>query len=393
MSEQTDRPEENKSATQPTPPPSPYAGESAPKEYITIPAGTVSPQETPLPQTPTQAAPAYPEMPAGYQQPGAVPGQQTPPPGYGYQPQPGYQYPPQGYGAPQYPYPPQGNYYTQTPYPPQAPQKKRVWPWVLTICLIVGMLGIGGCVSCVALTSAIIDEVPSYSYDYPYEYDYNYDYTYPYGNDLDDDFLDGLLSDDWSGTSATATLEELEALVEDQPSKIENGTYSTGIFTVGADKDIAPGIYYLEGSQTEEGSFSVYEKTGKDEYTLSTPIAYFGNYYVELADDNVILFFGPEDATMYPAKDAPKVTESPLKSGCYLVGTDIEPGTYKVAYQKGLPEDASQEAGVYIMKDLNWSENSITESYALIAGGSHTITIKAGEYVELYGATMALEKE
>lgn len=391
MTEHIENPEENTTNTQPTPPPSPYENESKTKEYITIPAGTVAPQAPPAPQPPYPPAQTAPPT---FGQPNMTPGGQTPPPpGYAYPPQPGYQYPPQGHGVPQQHYPPQGYYYAQPPYPPQAPQKKRVWPWVLTICLLIGFLGIGGCVSCTFITAAILDDYPSYPYDY------DYDYGYPYNYDFDEDILDeldGLFSDDWSGPSSTVTLSDLEDLVKDKPSTVkdrESSICSTGIFEVGSDKDIDPGLYYLEGSQTEEGSFSVYEKLGKDEYALAVPVAYFGNYYVDLKADDVILFFGPEDATMYPAKDAPKVTESPLKSGCYLVGTDIDPGTYKVTYQKGLPEDSSQAAGVYIMKDVKWEDDSITESYALIAGGSHTITVKSGEYVELYGATMTLEEK
>ena len=71
------------------------------------------------------------------------------------------------------------------------------------------------------------------------------------------------------------------------------------------------------------------------------------------------------------------------------MGIDIPAGTYKVVAQSDAPATKSQEAAAYVMKDLDFDDDSILETKYVIAGGSQTITVSQGQYVELYAATMA----
>ncbi|MGI6104862.1 MAG: hypothetical protein ACOYD7_01560 [Raoultibacter sp.] len=371
------QPEPATNQVTPAAPPSPYENPTGAQDTPSVSADAQTNQATPVvpeqnyqpappqaqqtyQQAPNQAPQGYPQAPPppGYQQQGQQPYQQAP--GYQQQGQQPYRQAP-GYQQ-QAPYP-------QPPYPPQAPQKKKVWPWVLAICLIIGVLGLGGCVGCVTC-AAILAEDNSFerdveSYIDEFSYDEN-DYT----------------------SSYTFSLDEIKDINSDLPSTVENGTYSLGVYEVGKNKDLAAGLYFLEGSQSEEGSYMVYEKVATDEYEIKSSVAYFGNYFAELSEDDIIVFYSPDNAKMYPAPNEAVEVGSPILSGCYRVGTDIPAGSYTVTIQSDTPSDASQESGVYIMKDLLWDNDSLLENYYLIAGGSHTITVTDGQYVELFGATM-----
>ena len=103
------------------------------------------PGQQPLQGQPGQPAPdgyGQPGPPWGaYGQPAQQPFQQPGQPPYGQPGRPPYQQPPV---PPMPPY--QQQAYAQ---PPRQPRKKA-WPWVLGICLLVVVLGLGGCVGCVS---------------------------------------------------------------------------------------------------------------------------------------------------------------------------------------------------------------------------------------------------
>ena len=46
------------------------------------------------------------------------------------------------------------------------------------------------------------------------------------------------------------------------------------------------------------------------------------------------------------------------------------------------------ESAAYVMKDLEFEDDSIVETKYVIAGGSQTITVTDGQYVELFAAVM-----
>ncbi|MCL2888973.1 MAG: hypothetical protein FWE65_00955 [Eggerthellaceae bacterium] len=365
----------------PPPPPSPYEAQAAQPS----PAAQAYP---PYQAAPPQPYPPYPGVPPQAVPPQApVPPQGFPPPPQAYPPYPGYPpqaaVPPQGYppypGMPPQGYQPQAGYQSPYGYPPPAyqspygypgyaqsppPKKKLVWPWVLGGCILLAILGLAGCVSCF---NAILDQYDSDPYgwlDDPY---YNEYYDYPYGS---------------------YTLDDLRYLVPNAQNKIVDGRATTGIYEVGKGKDLQPGLYYMEGSQTVEGEFFIFKLESNGMFSIYVNVVYFGNYYVELQEGDAIVFMAPDFATMYRAPSEPMKLSAPYKSGCYRVGIDIPAGSYTITYQSDAVDDAIGEAGAFIMKNMAWNDDSILEAYFVMKGGSHTITVKEGQYLELYQAQM-----
>lgn len=392
-----------------TPPPSPYASENpqapAPQDaqpYDPPQGQPVAPAMPPAASAQTSYdAPS--QQPYAGQQPKAFPYQQPPygQPPYGQQQPPVSPYqqhpippaqPPYGQQPPysQHPYgqPPYG----QPPYPcaPQPPRKKKVWPWVLGACLLVILLGMGGCVGCMAcsiLTSDYTGTTSRYpNGNAPYGYDDGYRHGYGYDDSTDSDSSDL--------NSPTFSKSEIEKIAKEhygvEGGAAEGNKCTPGVYEVGVDKDIEPGLYYLEGSQTEEGSYLTFDRVDNSNvYTLDDSVVYFGNYFAEFEEGDLVVFAAPKDASMYPAPGKALNVSAPYRSGVYRVGIDIPAGTYKVVAQSDAPATKSQEAAAYVMKDLDFDDDSILETKYVIAGGSQTITVSQGQYVELYAATMA----
>lgn len=318
------------------------------------------------PAAPT-AGPAMPPPPP-IQQPYAQQPQQP------YVQQPYGQAPQQPYGQQPYgaaPQPPYG-YPVQPPYPaaPQQP-KKKVWPWVLAGCLLVFLLGIGGCVGCVSCATMLGDRY-SNSYD-----DSDYSYTYPYGD-----------SSDEPSTSGSFTYEAIKEAAGDLPNEIANGKCSPGVYRVGAGQDIEPGRYFFEGSTDAEGYFSVFDDADTSgNYGVESAIAYFGNYFADLEEGDLVVFMGADDDRMYTADKANFKPEAPYESGLYRVGTDIPAGTYAIAVQNEAAAVADQDSAAFVMKDLAFDDDSITDTKYVLKGGSQTVTVKDGEWLELFAAT------
>lgn len=338
----------------------------------------------------------------GQQYPPATPtgGAPVPPPPPGSQPyalqQPSYGAPQQPYGqAPQQPYgqqpygaapqPPYG-YPVQPPYPaPPAQPKKKAWPWVLAGCLLVFLLGIGGCVGCVSCAMMIdsnyngsFDPYYDDEYDGPYDpFSDDYSYNYPYGDS----------SGSYDG-SGYLTYEAIKEAAGDLPNEIVDGNCSSGVYRVGAGQDIEPGRYFFEGSMDEEGYFSVFDSAGSSGgYDIESAISYFGNYFGDLEEGDLVVFMGAGDDRMYLADKADFKPEAPYDSGLYRVGTDIPAGTYTVTAQDEAAAVADQDSAAFVMKNLDFDDDSITDTKYVLKGGSQTVTVKDGEWLELFAAT------
>ena len=141
----------------------------------------------------------------------------SPHPPYGQPAQPPYggQAPQQPYGQPPYgaaPQPPYG-YPAQPPYPAEPAQpKRRAWPWVLSGCLLVLLLGIGGCVGCVSCAVMLDDRYGSpYEYGGSYLFD-DYGYSFPF------DGFDGSSGGNSNG-SGYHTYEAIKEAAGDLPSE------------------------------------------------------------------------------------------------------------------------------------------------------------------------------
>ena len=49
------------------------------------------------------------------------------------------------------------------------------------------------------------------------------------------------------------------------------------------------------------------------------------------------------------------------------------------------PHDASQDYAAYVMQDLDFDDDSITDSVYLLRGSTQTITVNDGDWLELFG--------
>lgn len=336
-------------------------------------------------QQPPYGQQPYGQQPHQTQQPYAQPYQSHQPYGYPQQQPYGQQpYQPQPYGSPAYqpPQPPQNTYPPYGAYG-QEPPKKKVWPWVLVGCLLIGLLGLGGCVGCVACTSMVTDSnrySNSYGYGYGDGYDYDYDYDY-------DDY-DYLYGDDYDDYYFGYSHSEIMADKSSYDNRIEGGLISNGIYEVGIDID--PGRYFLEGDAVQESRYYLYQlnEDATDSYKVSSSVVYFGNYYVDLKMGDIIEFSPVSDHSMMVVANASFAPTAPYTNGLYLVGTDIPAGSYTVTYDDASAVNASMEAAAYIMKDLEWDDDSITDRYYAAKGGSHTITLTDGQWVEAYAVTL-----
>ena len=106
---------------------------------------------------------------------------------------------------------------------------------------------------------------------------------------------------------------------------------------------------------------------------------YFGNYLTELDRGDVIAFLPGDDSLhMYPVAKAAFSPEAPYRSGLYRVGTDIPAGTYTITVQEDAAAHTSNDSGAFVMKDLDFDDDSITDTKYVIAGGSQTVTVQDG---------------
>ena len=131
-------------------------------------------------------------------------------------------------------------------------------------------------------------------------------------------------------------------------------------------------------SDIDEGSFE-----------LEDSIVYFGNYFIELEAGDLLVFVSNDDSLKgYLAASASVNVQAPYDCGLYRVGTDIPAGTYTITVSEPAADVASMECAAYTMKDIEWNDDSITNEAYVVLGGSQTVTVQNGDWLELY-ATIA----
>lgn len=265
--------------------------------------------------------------------------------------------------------------------PPAPTVKRKKWPWILAICIVAGIVMLGGIAAC---TSAVMSAA-----FHTLQHNERY---YDYDDLFNHDTQDGLWNYYYGGMDTT-----FESLLDtfnvEEGEITADGLYARGAYRVGGDNGIAPGLYYLEGSQNGVSNFFVFhsENTADDAenatYDVQASVEYFGNYYAELVEGDAI-FYVPfsKNSTMFVASDQPMDVVPPYKSGCYRVGIDIPAGTYTITCDADAARETDSEAGAYVMKDLAFDADSIIESALVIKGGRQTITVENGQYLELFAA-------
>ncbi len=395
----------------------PLDGQPVQPQSDSAPAAPVpQPEVTPAPQAPQSepAQAAYAPYAAAPQQPTTQPDPaQTAYAPYAAAPQPEPQQTQAPYQAAYQPSsvpptPPYAGAPAPYGYEPSGPQQKRRWPWFL-LGLAVGLvIGLGGCVSCAGIMAATSFDRADTNYATPInpeidlgergegnDRDYNYDYGYGYedGNGSDNgQNPNGQQGDQPSTAAGTYSLDEIKSVMfpngvpSNEPA--EGAVCKEGIYTVGAKGQIPAGVYFLEGAEDAESNFYVFEGSDTPNYyKVDDSVVYFGNYFTELEEGDLIVFKPGADVTMYPAPATSFEPKSPYNDGCYRVGIDIPAGSYTITSYEPSAAVATADSGAFVMKDLDFDDDSIEESVYVIPGGKQVITVKDGQYLELFAAT------
>lgn len=290
--------------------------------------------------------------------------------GYAPQPQNPYGYPYGTYPAGQQPYP-------GMPYAPAQPKKKK-WPWILGGCLVAFFLVFGGIVGCVSCSILIAEDVASTTFDERYGSGSGYDDVYTYDYDPDEYFFDGY--------SADVLMDSFEV----QRGAVENGSGGKGFYEVGEGKDLEPGMYYIEGSATEESQYNTFDYEGPDSYEFDDSVVFFGNYFVILEEGDAFIYQPADEGLRFrPVDQASFAPAAPYGSGLYRVGTDIPAGTYEITSLDVESMSYGQDHAAYVMDDLDFEDGSITQTKYVAPGGKQTVTVADGEWLELYAAQAA----
>ena len=95
---------------------------------------------------------------------------------------------------------------------------------------------------------------------------------------------------------------------------------------------------------------------------------------------------------MYDASLAEVDAGSVLTSGFYRVGVDIPEGTYHVELDPDLAGSISLEAGAYVMSERTFPDGTFADERYVTVGSNQTVTVRNGDWLELYGATAELEQ-
>ena len=183
----------------------------------------------------------------------------------------------------------------------------------------------------------------------------------------------------------TAALSDIKEAAGDLPCDIDDeGKAAPGVYVVG--RDIDEGLYFLQGNPSTESECYLFDPEGFGTYNMDAAVTYTGNYFADLEDGQVVVFM-PSSASMLmiPADQADFQPQAPYASGLYRVGQDIPAGTYTITVSPDAPRNASQDYAAYVMKDLDFDDDSITDSKPLLRGSTQTITVEDGEWLELFG--------
>ena len=312
-------------------------------------------------QSPQPDTAASPVQAPGNADPAAVPQTAQQPSVYAAAPQAPYTQP--SYGAPQPP---------ANPYVAVAPKPAKKWPWVLLGCALAFLMGLGGCVG-FATVGMVADSLHSRA-DGVHSFDFD---DMPYGYDPDD-----LPDSDYYGGF---TLSDIKEAAGDLPCDVDDeGKAAPGVYVVG--RDIDEGLYFLQGNPSTESECYLFDPEGSGTYSMSAAVTYTGNYFADLENGQVIAFVpSAKSMLMIPADQADFQPQAPYASGLYRVGQDIPAGTYTITVSPDAPHNASQDYAAYVMKDLDFDDDSITDSKPLLRGSTQTVTVEDGEWLELFG--------
>lgn len=366
-------------------PPQTPTRETSTRQAHSIPQNPYQ-QTSPQPQTQVKQDFQYQQQPTP--QPDFQPQQQPTSQaqsGFQYQ-QPGFQSQPQQPGTP-HPIPqPQQPGTSQQPTPVPSKQKTHrgcIIGAIVAIVLVI-VLGIAGCV---ALTGIVSSALNNSNADYRY-FSVPEQPSIPNFPDNPDIALNNEYfrhAFDLTG-NASLSNEDLATIKKtyfpNQSGQPNNkNQYSDGLYYIGT--DIPAGGYWFSGSDTDLSYFFVLTPSENDNvYDVTHMNGYYGHNLIEVKDGQVLVV--ANNGTMQPLSSFSETFSSPYGSGTYRVGTDIPAGTYQL-----ILGDANDYSACYIMRDLEYSEDSyLNELYYISGDEPGEITLEEGTYVELYNMSM-----
>ncbi len=265
------------------------------------------------------------------------------------------------------------------PPTPNAPKKKGVGLIVTIIVLVVLFVGIGGCVACSAVVTAF-DDARHTSGD---SYSYSYEYDSETGENANQQLRSYFALD--SNSAEPLTRSELDNIAQYGISSSSTGSnqYAPGVYIVG--ENLPEGSYWFDGYEDSLSYFFVLDaktSNGQTTYTTNFINNYYGHNLLTLKAGQVLILDNKKG--MVPLDKMTQKFSSPYGNGVYRVGTDIPAGTYKATVGS-----ASDYSAYYVMKDLNYTEDSYLDQDIFFSDArSVEVTLTEGTYVELYNMSL-----
>ena len=342
-------------------------------------------QQPPIPPAPQQPVPPAPVPPTPQQPYGQPPIPPAPQPPYGQQP---YGQPP----IPPAPQPPYGQQpYGQPPIPPAPPQPSRSNNGCLIATIIVAVVAViitlGGCVACSVMGAALLDDTSTPTTTERLDLD-NQDIAQ---KDLNADVIDFFDID--ADPTKPLSAQNLEAIQKkfdelDLGSEEAKGSLKPGVYTVGENLDA--GSYWIYGNDATLSYYFMLDATNDDAaiadrtYDVEIINNYYGHNIVDVEAGDVLIVVNENG--MIPLPDMKEKFSEPYLPGVYRVGTDIPAGTYHVN-----PYKDDNYYAVFTMDDWDPEDPTIL-AMTFDEEELDTVTLKEGEYVELFNVTLTTNK-
>lgn len=337
-------------------------------------------QQPPIPPAPQQPVPPAPVPPTPQQPVPPAPVPPTPQQPYGQPPIP---------PAPQPPYGQQP--YGQPPIPPAPPQPSRSNNGCLIATIIVAVVAViitlGGCVACSVMGAALLDDTSTPTTTERLDLD-NQDIAQ---EDLNADVIDFFDID--ADPTKPLSAQNLEAIQKkfdelDLGSEEAKGSLKPGVYTVGENLDA--GSYWIYGNDATLSYYFMLDATNDDAaiadrtYDVDIINNYYGHNIVDVEAGDVLIVVNENG--MIPLSDMKEKFSEPYLPGVYRVGADIPAGTYHVN-----PYKDDNYYAVFTMDDWDPEDPTIL-AMTFEEDDLDTVTLKDGEYVELFNVTLTTDK-
>lgn len=155
----------------------------------------------------------------------------------------------------------------------------------------------------------------------------------------------------------------------------ENGAFPDGNYAIGT--EMPEGIYLFKADQTGHGVQGVYADPDCSTQISAAYVHFDGSRIVEIKGNGYVHYSW---CTAYDLSKHPEIINDPREgSGMFVVGRDIEPGTYNLIPDEGEYGDYAEWT---IYSSINAIAPIIVSSGRSISEDDATITLKEGEYLE-----------